>query len=214
MKKQIIGWIGILSLGLTAFGQGKTLYRNDFEKTELGRVPQDFLVLDGAFSVKEENGNRLLELPGAPVDSFGVQFGPAETENIAVSARIRSTAKGRRYPSFGVGLNGVAGYKLQISPAKKMLELYKDQELKQTLPYDWKSGQWTQFRLEVRKLKEGQWKIAGKVWVEGSPEPKEWMIAANETEAPASGRASVFGSPFSGTPIQFDDLVVSGVTER
>jgi len=52
MKKQIIGWIGILSLGLTAFGQGKTLYRNDFEKTELGQVPQDFLVLDGAFSVK------------------------------------------------------------------------------------------------------------------------------------------------------------------
>jgi len=138
-------------------------------------------------------------------------FGPAETDNIAISARIRSAAKGRRYPSFGVGLNGVAGYKLQVSPAKKMLELYKDQELKQTLPYDWKSGQWTQLRLQVRKIKESEWKIEGKVWIEGNPEPKEWMIAANETEAPASGRASVFGSPFSGTPIQFDDFVVSGV---
>ena len=121
MKAQIILWVAVSSLGLTAFGQGKTLYRNDFEKTEVGQVPQDFLVLDGAFSVKDENGNRLLELPGAPVDSFGVQFGPAETDNIALSARIRSTAKGRRFPSFGVGLNGVAGYKLQLSPAKKML---------------------------------------------------------------------------------------------
>ncbi len=214
MRAQIIGWFAIFSLGLTAFGQGKTLYRNDFEKTEVGQVPPDFLVLDGAFGVKEENGNRLLELPGAPVDSFGVQFGPAETDNIALSARIKSTAKGRRFPSFGVGLNGVAGYKLQLSPAKKMLELYKDQELKQSLPYDWKSGQWTQFRLQVRKLKEGQWKIEGKVWVEGSPEPKEWMVTATEAEAPASGRASVFGSPFSGTPIQFDDLVVSGIAER
>ena len=211
MKAQIIGWFAIYSLGLTAFGQGKALYKNDFEKNEVGQVPQDFLVLDGAFSVKEENGNRFLELPGAPVDSFAVQFGPAETDNIAISARIRSAAKGRRYPSFGVGLNGVAGYKLQVSPAKKMLELYKDQELKQTLPYDWKSGQWTQLRLQVRKIKESEWKIDGKVWIEGNPEPKEWMIAANETEAPASGRASVFGSPFSGTPIQFDDFVVSGV---
>jgi len=214
MKAQIIGWFAILSLGLTALGQGKALYRNDFEKSEVGQVPPDFLVLDGAFSVKEESGNRFLELPGAPVDSFAVQFGPAEPDNIAVLARIRSTAKGRRYPSFGVGLNGVAGYKLQVSPAKKSLELHKDQELKQTQPYEWKSGQWTQFRLQVQKIKEGQWKIEGKVWVEGSPEPKEWMVTVTETEAPASGRASVFGSPFSGTPIQFDDLVVSGMTER
>src|SRR5438045_6593041 len=103
MKAQIILWFTMLSFGLAAFCQGKTLYRNDFEKTEVGQVPQDFLVLDGAFSVKEENGNRLLELPGAPVDSFAVQFGPAEAENVAVSARIRSTAQGRRYPSFGVG---------------------------------------------------------------------------------------------------------------
>jgi len=211
MKAQIIGWFAFFSLGLAALGQGKTLYKNDFEQAAIGQVPPDFLVLDGAFSVKQEDGNKLLELPGAPVDSFAVQFGPAETDNIAISARIRSAAKGRRYPSFGVGLNGVAGYKLQVSPAKKMLELYKDQELKQTLPYDWKSGQWTQLRLQVRKIKESEWKIEGKVWIEGNPEPKEWMIAANETEAPASGRASVFGSPFSGTPIQFDDFVVSGV---
>ena len=78
--------------------------------------------------VKEENGNKFLELPGSPLDSFAVQFGPTESSDIAVSARINGTSKGRRYPTFGVGLNGVAGHRLQVSPAKKLLELYKDQE--------------------------------------------------------------------------------------
>jgi hypothetical protein len=194
---------------ISAVAQTNILYQNDFENAEVGKVPSDFLVLDGGFAVKEEDGNRCLELPGSPLDSFAVQFGPAEVDNINLSARIRSTAKGRRYPTFGTGLNGVAGYKLQISPAKKMLELYKDQELKQTLPYEWKSGQWTKFRLQIRKIKEGEWKIEGKAWVEGNPEPAQWMLILEEKETPGAGRASVFGSPFSGAPIQFDDFVVS-----
>src|SRR5438552_15349770 len=119
---------------LSAIAQTKPLYENNFEKAEVGKVPSDFLVLDGGFVVKEEGGNKFLELPGAPLESFAVQFGPSETSDIAVSARINGTAKGRRYPAFGVGVNGVAGYKLQVSPAKKMLELYKDQELKATVP--------------------------------------------------------------------------------
>ena len=211
MKLQIIQCLAFFSLGLTAFAQGKTLYKNDFEKAEVGQVPPDFLVLDGGFVVKEENGNKVLELPGAPLDSFALQFGPVEAENVAVSARVKGTAKGRRYPSFGIGLNGTAGFKLQVSPARKMLELYQDQELKQALPYAWKSGQWIQFRLQVRKIKDGQWKIEGKVWAEGSLEPDQWSIAADAKEAPIAGRASVFGSPFSGTPIQFDDFMVTTV---
>src|SRR3989440_5243914 len=110
------------------------LYANDFEKVEVGKVPDDFLVLDGGFVVKQEGGNKFLELPGAPLDSFAVQFGPAETTDVAVSARINGASKGRRFPAFGLGLNGVAGYKLQLSAAKNALELYKDQELKATVP--------------------------------------------------------------------------------
>src|SRR5207249_11544321 len=174
------------------------------EKAEVGKVPADFLVLEGGFSVKEEGGNKFLELPGAPLDSFAVQFGPTESAGIAVSARINGTGKGRRFPTLGVGLNGVAGYKLQVSPAKKMLELYKDLELKASAPYGWRSGQWTTLRLQVRNAGERQWKIEGKAWAQGAAEPANWMIAFDEKEAPAPGRASVFGSPFSGTPIQFD----------
>src|SRR5262249_9466340 len=124
MKALIVHWLAIFGSGLAVLGQSNALYEINFEKAAVGSVPDYFLVLDGRFAVKEDNGNRFLELPGAPLDSFAAQFGPAEVDNVSVSARIKSTARGRRYPTFGVGLNGVAGYKLQVSPAKKMMELY------------------------------------------------------------------------------------------
>ena len=207
--------ICLISLcSLSVLGQERPFYENNFEKAEIGKVPSDFLVLDGGFVVKEEGGNKFLELPGAPLDTFAVQFGPTGSSGIAVSARINGLGKGRRFPTFGVGLNGIAGYKLQISPAKKLLELYKDLEVKATVPYEWKSGQWTNLRLQVRNAKEGAWRIEGKAWPQGTTEPANWMIVLDEKEAPLAGRASVFGSPFSGTPIQFDDLVVSPVRAK
>jgi hypothetical protein len=201
--------IFLLGFQRTTVAETKPLYENNFQNAQVGTVPADFLVLDGGFVVKEESGNRFLELPGSPLDSFAAQFGPAEADNATVAARIRSTSKGRRFPTFGVGLNGVAGYRLQVSPARKTLELYKDQALKSSMPYEWKSQQWTKLRLQVRKLKEGSWKVQAKAWPEEQPEPTSWLVAYDDSEAPPNGKASIFGSPFSGTPIQFDDLVVT-----
>jgi hypothetical protein len=168
------------------------------------------MVLDGNFTVKAEGTNKFLELPGAPLDSFAVQFGPAETNSVSVSAAIRSTAKARRAPSFGIGLYGVAGLKLQVTPAKKLLELFKDQALLGSAPFEWKSGEWTVVQLQASAAGEDKWKIEGKAWTKGAPEPATPMIAMEfKADAPLSGRASVFGSPFSGMPIQFDDLRVA-----
>src|SRR5439155_22766012 len=72
------------------------IYQNDFRQTEVGKVPEDFLVLEGAVAVKAEDGNKFLELPGAPLDSFGALFGPTESAGMAVSARVYGTDKGRR----------------------------------------------------------------------------------------------------------------------
>lgn len=201
---------GLLSCGLAAHAEeaAKALYKNDFEKSEAGKLPDELMVLGGEFTVKAGGTNRFLELPGAPLDSFGVMFGSSEKEDVSVRARILSTTKGRRAPTFGVGLGGVGGWKLQVSPAKKTVELLKDQESKLSVPFDWKSGEWTQLRLQIRKLKDGAWKIEGRVWVHGATEPKDWTIAADEAEEPVAGKASVLGSPFAGTPIWFDDLVM------
>jgi hypothetical protein len=192
--------------------QISVIYENNFEKEIVGKVPENFLVLDGGFAVKEEAGNKFLELPGSPLDSYSVQFGPTESSNIVVSARINSTAKGHRFPTFGIGLNGIAGYRLQLSPAKKLLELYKGDTAKTNAPFDWNSGHWLNFRLQIRATNPGRWKVEGKVWNSETSEPSAWMISLDEKEEPTSGRPSVFGSPFAGTPIQFDDLRVERVS--
>lgn len=211
MKELLCGGLMCLSIGAFAADAPKPLFENNFESADPGKLPDELMVLAGEFAVKGDGTNKFLELPGAPLDSFAVQFGPAELADVAVSVRAFGTAKGRRFPTFGVGLNGVSGYKLQVSPAKKALELLKDQELKASVAFDWKPGTWTNLRLQVRKVKEGEWRIEGKAWQQGSVEPGEWSISLDEKEEPIAGKASVMGSPFSGTPICFDDLKVERV---
>lgn len=200
-----------ISAVVNAANPGAILYKNDFEKVAEGSVPDDFLVLDGAFAVKELDGNKFLELPGAPLETFGVLFGPTERENLVVSARMHGTNKGRRFPTFALGLGGQGGYRLRLAPAKKAVELYKGDSLKLSVPYDWESGKWTHLKLQVWKTGDQAWSIGGKVWLDGQSEPSGWTIATEETVSLTSGRASIWGSPYAGTPIRFDDLVISSV---
>ncbi|MDB6067824.1 MAG: hypothetical protein JWR26_4032 [Pedosphaera sp.] len=189
----------------------KPLFENNFEKAPLGKLPEgEFLVLDGAFEVKEEAGNKFLELPGAPLDTFGVLFGPTKKSDVAVSARINGTKKGRRFPTFAVGLNGQSGYKLQVSPGKTALEIYKGDEVVATVPYEWKSGEWTMLSLQLRKIGE-VWKVEGKAWSQGTAEPAQAMVSFEEKTEPSAGRASIWGNPYATTPIQYDDLLFKSV---
>jgi hypothetical protein len=212
MKNEIFALL--LASGLAAFGQTRSVYENNFEAAEAGKEPEDFLVLNGSFTVKALGTNKVLELPGAPLDSFALQFGPAETVNVSVSARILGSAQGRRSPTFGVGVGGAGGWRLQVSPGKRAVELFKDQDLKASVSYEWKSSTWTRFRLQLRQVKEGAWRVEGKVWADGSAEPKDWILATDESEKPIAGRASIAGSPFAGTPIWFDDLAVARVEAK
>ena len=183
----------------------KLPYENKFDRAEVDKVPEDMLVLDGAFAVKEDGGNKFLELPGAPLDTFGVLFGPTEAANVSASGRIFASGKGRRYPTFGIGLNGVGGYKLQVSPGKKQIELFKGDEVVASKDYEWTGNNWTMMRIQVRKDGDGL-KVEGKAWKDGGSEPKEWQIAFGDKAPAPAGRASAWGNPFSGTPIRFDDL--------
>lgn len=198
----------VASGGVRAGDTNKVLYENNFQNAEIGKTPDDFLVLDGVFTVKAEGTNRFLELPGAPLDTFGFLFGPTEKVDLEVCARIRGTSKGRRAPTFGVGLNGQEGYKLQVSPAKKMLELYKADELIGSVGFEWKSGQWTKLKLAVVRGGPRSWFVEGKAWPEGTKEPQSAMIISEQKFEPPAGRASIWGQPYSTTPIQFDDLMV------
>jgi hypothetical protein len=208
-------WLWILILAIAGPVQGSdATYKTSFQDVKLGTVPDDFLVLDGNFAVKQEGTNRFLELPGAPLETFGFVFGPAAQAGQSVSARVFGTRKGRRYPTFAVSLGGVGGYRLQVTPAKRATELWLGDELKQSIPYAWKSGQWTHLHLQIRAVTPGAWTVEGKVWSAGAAVPTKWQIRLTTQEEPIQGRPGVWGSPFSGTPIGFDDLAVSPVEEN
>jgi hypothetical protein len=212
MNKWIAGTM--LALAVTAMAaddKGKVLYQNDFSKGEVGKLPEEMLLLDGGFAVQEVAGNKVLQLPGAPLETFGVLFGPTEASGLSLSARVHSTKKGRREPAFALGLNGNAGYKLQISAAKKLVELYKGDDVVAKEPFTWESDSWTMLKLQVRKVKDGEFAIEGKAWKQGTTEPEKWTVTYAEKSEPLAGRASIWGNPFAGTPIDFDDLLVTTI---
>jgi hypothetical protein len=192
----------------TAEASVPPLYACDFGNAQVDQLPDGFLVLDGAFAVKSEGTNKFLELAATPVDSFGVLFGPVASNNVAVCARIYGTNKGRREPVFGVGLNGGGGLRLVVAPGKGLLELLKGDESVAKAAYRWESGQWTWLRLRLRQVGEGEWEAKGRAWPEGTLEPTTWQVTRREKSELAPGRASIWGSPISSTPIRFDDLKV------
>ena len=185
------------------------LHSNDFSKTELGKLSDtDFLVLAGSFAVKDFEGDRVLELAGAPLDSFGMLFGPTPAEaTCTVSARIWGATTGRRFPEFGVGSNDAGGYKLWLMPRMKRVAIRKGDQTVATAKYEgWQTNTWTQLRLQVSKTGEEAWMVRGKIWPAGAEEPQQWTVSFQEREAPPAGRASVWGNTYSGQPIRFDDL--------
>jgi hypothetical protein len=199
----------LLACSLSAVAAASPLYRNDFESAEIGQTPKEFLIIAGTFTVQQEAGNKFLELPGAPLDTFGFLFGPTQGEGASISARFFGTSKGRKFPTFGVSLNGAGGYRLQVSAAKKALEIFNGDEARANAPFEWPAGKWTSLRIQLRKTPAGSFVVEGKAWPADAPEPEQWTISLEERSRPAPGRPGIWGSPYSGTPIRFDDLALT-----
>ncbi len=203
--------VGVATASLTAFlGAAELKYSQDFSMAAVGDPPEDFMVLDGQFTVREESGNKFLELPGAPLETFGVLFGPSNAAGVRAQARIWGTKAGRKQPVFALGLNGQSGFKLRISPAKQAIELLKGEEVIVAKPFQWKSGEWTTLDLQIRAKGSGI-VVEGKAW-QGGLEPSEWSLQIEQPNAPPPGKAGVWGLPFSGTPLRFDDFKLAPAT--
>lgn len=193
----------------TVLGEPAPLFSEDFTKLPDGELPDPpFKVLDGQFKVMADGDQRFVELPGAPLESYGFLFGPANPSGVEASARIFGTKTGRKFPTFGVGLNGASGYRLQVSPAKNALELFRGDEVVATTAFKWTSGEWTRLSLALRAEKDGTFLLEGAATV-GGPTPATALIRHSETKVQPAGKAGAWGMPFSGTPIRFDDLKVT-----
>lgn len=186
----------------------KPAYRSDFKHAEVGKIPADITVLDGPFAVRDVGGNKCLELAGDPIGTFGALFGPGDRVATDVKARIWAAAQGKRFPEFGIGANDAGGWKLILAPARHVLELRRGDDTNVTAAAKWSSGSWTWFRLRIVPGEKPGWRIEGKVWPDGQPEPSRWPIRAEDPEAPPAGHASLWGIDYSEQPIRFDDLTV------
>ena len=187
------------------------LFEENFDQLPAGKPPTHFIVVDGGFTVREESGRRFLELPGNPLENFGVLFGPPVASNVCVEARIWGESTGRRHPMFAAGLGGIGGLKLWVAPGREQLELHLGEQMLATRPLRWRSGAWTHLKLRWISSPQGEMRAEGKLWLEGDVEPAAWTIAAELKQPPPAGRASVWGAPVSGKPIRFDDLRLTPV---
>lgn len=191
-----------------AAADSKPTYENNFESAAVDKAPEGAMAIAGDFMVKQDGANKVLELPGEPLDTFGMLLGPAGQGDLNASAKFFGTKTGRKFPAFGVSLGGVGGYRLVMSGGKKALEIFKADEVVKSVPFEWASGEWATLRLQVRKAGAG-WVVEGKAWPSKGAEPKEWLISLELKDAPPAGRAGLWGSPYSGTLIRFDDLVIA-----
>ena len=102
-------------VSLAAAAPVQPLFHTGFAKAELGKPPAEMMVMSGDFAVQEDaKDGRFLELPGEPLETFGLLFGPTPAGDVTASARFFGTKKGRKFPAFGMSVGGVGGYRLQV----------------------------------------------------------------------------------------------------
>ncbi|RYD26089.1 MAG: hypothetical protein EOP86_26450 [Verrucomicrobiaceae bacterium] len=183
----------------------------DFSKDEPGELPSDYMTADAEakFTIEDDGGNRVLRLNPSPIVDGGVLLGKSIKGGAGITARIHATGKRRSFPRFGVGLHGVSGYRLLAAPADRELQLVKDDTVAARVPLEWKSGSWAFLEFTVIAAADGGSAIEGRIWEEGQSRPEAAQLSFAVKTPPATGKASVWAAPYSGQPVDFDDIVIT-----
>ena len=186
-------------------------FEEDFESVAVGEAPDGVMEIDGTFTVVEEDGAKFLRVGIEPLAENGIILGPSMKAGGSVEAKIRSFKKRRSFPRFGIGLHGISGYRLRVVPSSGTVELLKNEEVVASEKFVWKADAWTNLKLEIEQAGDG-WAIKGWVWPvaegEAGKQPEAPSIQHSDTNAPGQGKASLWGSPYSGKPVDFDDVRV------
>lgn len=183
----------------------------DFQSFDAGEPPSGLTLTEAEakFAIIVEGDNKLLQLAPSPIVDGGVLLGNSIKGAVMVNARIRAAGKRRSNPRFGVGLHGVGGYRLLVVPAHKELQLMKDDVVVAKVSFQWKSGTWTQMEFSVMQAADGGSLIEGRAWEEGQPRPETAQLTLSVATAPGQGKASLWATPYSELPVDFDDVMVT-----
>jgi len=203
----------LLSLSIScSLMVGQERYSNDFESLEIDSFPKGMMEIDGIFKVTtsestKSDNRKYLEMSAEPLSENAVIFGPSVKKSATVQAKIKGFKKRRSYPRFGIGLHGISGYRLRVVPSKNVIELVKNEEPVKSVSYKWTPDQWVNLRLKIEQ--DGvNWKISGSAWTVTGKLPDEELITHVHEGSPGQGKASLWGTAYSGKVIQFDDLVL------
>ncbi len=184
---------------------GRLVYQNDFTQASAGGLAEDFLILEGAFTVEKKSSQAYLKLSALPLLDASVQLGENLTGGAVIKVRVKAERQGRRAPAFGVGLHGLTGFQLLVEPAGQKLKLKLGIERVQDAGFKWRSGQWYFVELSVVE-NNNSWTVEGRVWAESEKRPEAAQIEYIAEENPGKGRAYLSGTPSSGHPIYYDDI--------
>ena len=111
-------------------------------------------------------------------------------------------------PAFAAGLGGMNGYRVRLNAAARNLQLLRGEETLVTVPHVWQDGTWTNLRFRAEPKGEASAVVSAKVWSADSKEPADWTIVHKDSEPYAGGKCTLWGLPYAGTEILFDDLKV------
>ncbi len=186
----------------------------NFQTLTAGPVPEEgFTATDqeAKFVIGVEGESKYLELLPQPLVDGGMLAGKSVQGPCTVTAKIKATGKRRSQPRFGIGVHGMNGPRLRMVAARKQLELIIPRDSEEpvaTADYaGWESGKWAWLELSVATV-EGGSLIEGRMWAEGGTRPDKPVITFKTMTPPGQGKASVWGTPYSELPIQFDDITV------
>jgi hypothetical protein len=175
-----------------------------------GEPPKEVFVVAGLIKIAARDGNKAIVVdPGTELVDASAQLGVSAAGNASIEAKILAIKRGRSTPRFGISVHGMSGHRLIVNPAKKALELVKNDQTLVSVPFTWTSEAWVKVKLEAKKGAGDAWSITGKAWAADAAEPAEPLVKHEEKALKGQGKCAIWATPFSGEPVFFDDLHIS-----
>lgn len=173
-----------------------------------GAPPKEVFVVDGTVKIAAKDGNKAIMVDPDPLTDASAQLAVSAAGETVIQAKVFASKVRRSYPRFGIAVHGMSGYRLIVNAPKKQLELVKSDAVVASQPFEWTSDTWLRLKLEARRSGEA-WTISGKAWPAESAEPAEAQLKHADQGLKGQGKASLWGTPYSQTPIYFDDIEVA-----
>lgn len=208
MKKCLLG----LFWAVVSLSSAQELKKFEVKADEWpeGAPPAEVFIVDGRVEVTAKDGNKALVIhPGTELVDASAQLAVSAAGSASIEARVFASKRGRSAPRFGISVHGMSGWRLYVTPAKKQLELVKADQIVASVPFTWKSEAWLNLKLEAQKGEGDAWSITGTAWAEGEAVPPAPQLKQEDKGLKGQGKCAVWGTPFSGTPIYFDDIRIA-----